>query len=436
MPAAPNVAQPEPETVHRSVRLRLLPESRARAHQLAGTAGACRRVWNYMLARKQQQYRAYRCWQDYKIGPEKAKPQLSFFSLGKEFTALRRDPEYAWLQEYSFTAVRYVLKYLADAYQAFFQGQRGYPVSKRKHAHQDGFTLPDRVQVRDHQLYVPRSGWLRLKGSNLYAHGQPIQARIRQEGSRTRPRWYVYLTYAVPADSVRCGAATGVLGLDRNVGQVTDSAGIRYPLTDLGRLDSKLARKHRLQARKRKSSVRARRLGGQLTKLRRTQKRIRSNDTHHISRALADKAHTLVAEALNTQGMTKSARGTKAQPGTNVQAKAGLNRSILASNWGQLAQRLAYKCGRFETVDPRYTSQTCHQCGHVAAANRPTQAVFWCQRCGFFLNADHNAALNILGRFTRSVARGTGATARREAFPVGTLPTREHDVLESVYSSI
>ena len=85
---------------------------------------------------------------------------------------------------------------------------------KRQHAHQDGFTLPDRVRVRvrDHPLYVPRCGGLRLKGSNLYAHGQPVQARIRQEGTGARPKWYVYLTYAVPADSVRQGAATGGAG--------------------------------------------------------------------------------------------------------------------------------------------------------------------------------------------------------------------------------
>ena len=220
------------------------------------------------------------------------------------------------------------------------------------------------------------------------------------------------------------------------MGQVTDSAGIRYPLTDLGRLDSKLARKQRLQDRKPQSSVRARRLGGQLTKLRRQQKRSRSHDTHHISRALADQAHTLVPEDLNTQGMTKSARGTEAQPGTHVQARAGLNRSILASNWGQLAPKLAYKCGRCETVDPRYTSQTCHPCGHISPPNRQSQAVFRCQRCGFFLNADHNAARNMLGRFTRSVDRGPGATVRREAFPAGASPTREHDVLEFVYSNI
>ncbi len=96
---------------------------------------------------------------------------MSFFRLGKEFTSLRQEPAYAWLQAYGCHEVRYVLKYLADAYAACFQGQRAYPTFKRKHARQDGFTFPDKVQVRDHQLRVPRIGWLRLKGSNLYAQG-------------------------------------------------------------------------------------------------------------------------------------------------------------------------------------------------------------------------------------------------------------------------
>ena len=77
-----------------------------------------------------------------------------------------------------------------------------------------------------------------------------------------------------------------------------------------------------------------------------------------------------------------------------------------------------------------------HACGHICAANRPSQPVFRCQRCDFQLHADHNAALNILGRYVRPVARGTGATARREAFPSGTSLTREQDIPEAVYSSI
>ncbi len=383
MPAASTVAQAQSEIVHRSVRLRLLPESLQMAHQLAGTAGACRFVWNYFLARTQQEYAAYQA------GARAQAPRVTFFSLGKDFTALRREPRYAWLQEYSFKEVRYVLKYLADAYQAFFQGTRADPRFQSRHRQQDGFTIPEQVQVWAQHLRVPRLGWLRLQGSNPYAYGQVRQARVRQAGTRARPQWYVYLTYALAADSVGAGAATGVLGLDRNVGQVTDSEGTVYRMTELRRLEAKGARKQR---------QRARRIGGQLQKLRRRQPRIRANDTHHISRALADQAHTLVVEELQTRNMTKSAPGTQDSPGTHVKAKAGLNRSILASHWGQLAQRLQYKCGQLVTVDPRYTSQTCNQCGHLAAGNRRTQARFHCQRCDLTVNADHNAALNILVR--------------------------------------
>ena len=46
------------------------------------------------------------------------------------------------------------------------------------------------------------------------------------------------------------------------------------------------------------------------------------------------------------------------------------------------------------------------------------------------MHADHNAAINLWVRHGRTVARGTGATARREAFPLGTSLTREHDMLQ------
>ena len=421
--AKPNVTQSE--LTHRSVRMRLFPESKALAHKLAGTAGSCRFVWNYFLALKKQQYRHHRCWKAYKIGPEHTNPSLTFFSLCKEFTALRNSQEYDWLQEYSFHEVRHSLKYLADAYQAFFKGQRGFPKFKSRYRGNDGFTIPSSVKIKEHMLFVPRIGWLRLKGSNRYADGRPLQARIIQEGTTSRPKWYAYIAYEIPVSMAVQGASTGTLGLDRNVGQATDSNGTVYRMADQSKIAAKAKRKQRLQSRKVRGSVRYRRIGGQLTQLKRKQARIRSNDTHQISRVLADTAHTVVVEKLQTASMTKSAKGTKETPGTNVKAKSGLNRSILATNWGQLKDRLNYKCGQVVEVDPKYTSQTCHQCNHVDSGNRQSQSSFICLACGHSINADWNAAINILGRYERPVARGTGATARREAFPLGTSPTRE-----------
>src|SRR5262249_12024151 len=49
-------------------------------------------------------------------------------------------------------------------------------------------------------------------------------------------------------------------------------------------------------------------------------------------------------------------------------------------------------------VDPKHTSQGCHVCGHVARANRRSQARFSCRRCGYTTHADFNAAQNIRHR--------------------------------------
>ncbi|MCY3654204.1 MAG: transposase [Cyanobacteria bacterium MAG IRC1_bin_28] len=106
--------------------------------------------------------------------------------------------------------------------------------------------------------------------------------------------------------------------------------------------------------------------------------------------------------------MTRSAQGTVASPGRNVQQKAGLNRSILATGWGEIEQMLGYKT-RVVYVNGAYTSQRCSGCGQVDKASRRSQSTFHCTSCGYRANADLNAAQNIL-------ASGVGAAARGEAF--------------------
>jgi len=68
---------------------------------------------------------------------------------------------------------------------------------------------------------------------------------------------------------------------------------------------------------------------------------------------------------------------------------------------------------RVETVDPRYTSLRCADCGHVDDANRPSRGQFHCQRCGTSANADYNAAKNIALQYVRrghQSSRRTGAS--------------------------
>jgi len=48
-----------------------------------------------------------------------------------------------------------------------------------------------------------------------------------------------------------------------------------------------------------------------------------------------------------------------------------------------------------QLVNPAHTSQTCSQCGTVHKQNR-TSEIFKCRNCGYTLDADYNASLNIL----------------------------------------
>ena len=103
--------------------------------------------------------------------------------------------------------------------------------------------------------------------------------------------------------------------------------------------------------------------------------------------------------------------------------KKGLNRSILATGWGQLIQMLEYKADEVIRVNPRNTSRRCFECGHTDKRNRKSQSKFRCVACNHSDNADANAALNIA--YLGYKALGTGAAGRRGPCPLGRPKTRQ-----------
>jgi len=116
-------------------------------------------------------------------------------------------------------------------------------------------------------------------------------------------------------------------------------------------------------------------------------------------------------EDLKIGNMTRSARGTRDDPGRNVRQKAGLNRGILRSGWGLLVRRLADKApGRVEKIKPAFTSQRCSACGQVDGNSRKSQAEFQCITCGYACHADVNAARNIAAGHAVTARGGDGVT--------------------------
>ena len=81
-------------------------------------------------------------------------------------------------------------------------------------------------------------------------------------------------------------------------------------------------------------------------------------------------------------------------------AKRGLNRLFSMSRLGAFRDMLTYKAaaaGRvLIQVPSAFTSQACSSCGYTDAGNRESQAVYHCVKCNHVMNADVNAAVNMM----------------------------------------
>ena len=186
----------------------------------------------------------------------------------------------------------------------------------------------------------------------------------------------------------------------------------------------RLRRLQRRLARARRGSNRRGRVKHAIARLRARETDRRKDWAEKVSTGIARRFDVIRVEDLKITNMTRSAKGTRENPGRNVRAKAGLNRGILGSGWGLLVRRLGDKApGRVEKVKPHYTSQRCSACGHVDPESRESQPRFVCTACGFAGNADVNAARNIAAGHAVTARGGDGAARPVNREPQLLLPS-------------
>ena len=316
------------------------------------------------------------------------------------------------------------LRDFAQAMTNYFAGTHRKP-TWRKAGRNEGFRIVAvrpghirRLSRRTGEVRVPKVGWVRFRWS------RPVPPAKSYRVTRGRAgRWHIAFA-AIPQPIP--GPGTGkVVGIDRGVavsaalstGELLRCPGLRPGERErLGRLQRKLARA-------RKGSNRRRQVRTAIATLKAREVDRRKDWAEKASTSLARQFDLIRVEDLPIASMTRSGKGSAGRPGRNVRQKAGLNRAILASGWGQLVRRLEDKApGRVERVNPAYTSQQCSVCGQVAAESRESQALFRCTACRYTSNADVNAA--------RNIAAGHAVTARGRS-PLGGRVNREPQPLAS-----
>ena len=181
-------------------------------------------------------------------------------------------------------------------------------------------------------------------------------------------------------------------------------------------------------ARKAKGSNNRRKAKRKVAAAHRKVRHARVDFLHKTTTRLVREHDTIAIEDLNIRGMTASARGTVQEPGRNVRAKAGLNRSVLDAGLGEFRRQLEYKAaraGRTVAVVDRWfaSSKTCSECGYVLAQLSLGTRFWTCPSCRTRHDRDINAAKNILAA-GRAAARekvsgeAWGADIRRQGvFP-------------------
>ena len=326
-------------------------------------------------------------------------------------------------------ALQQTLRRLDLAFQSFFRrvkaGQKpGFPRFKASHRF-SGFCYPD------------PAGWKLLghggRGATLRIGSGKEALMLRARGQhrfggeakpndltilRKNGEWYASVTLRVPE------AACARLRTD------DQHRGADFGVTDWATYDNgqrlanprwtwqelpKLAELQRERARKRKGSVRYKRLSQQVTRQHERIANLRREFIHQKTSELVRTCALIATEELAPKNMSRSAKGTVETPGRRVRQKADLNREILSAGFGIVHQMLSYKAveagTRMHLANTRQLkpSQRCSGCWEIVPKTL-AQRVHVCPHCGLTM---HRATKTVrLVVLIDAHTPGTGVAAR------------------------
>ncbi len=403
-------------------RYRLYPTS-VQERVLTGWGHTARTLWNVALAQRVHVY-------------EQRGRTVRAVEQCRYLTQARAESELAWLAELPAQAGQQVLRHLDAAYDNFFSPAHpaGFPAFKKR-GHRLSVPLPGQVvavrKLNRHwaEVHLPKLGWVRFRLSRTLG-GTIRNATISRDGIG----WHIAFGVATGIRPARPNGKPGC-GVDFGVAASAYVSTETAPrLKPAGLITAERARLRHLERRKARQITYAKKYNGgkysnrlrrtitQIAKLKTREANRRQDFTHQLTTDLAQNHGFIGIEDLRVTSMTASAKGTPEQPGRNVRAKAGLNRSILDNCPGERRRQLEYKCRLYGSdlrpVPPFHTSQTCAACGKVDPESRKgCGRLFACMHCGHEDDADHNASVEIEARARRTGGSVTNSTRRRPLVP-------------------
>ena len=402
--------------INKAYKFRLEPNAE-QEFILNNLVGSARFVWNQVLAVSFEMF---------------AKNEfINATNLVNKIMDIKANPEFAFLKTSSnAVSLQQKIRDLASAWSRFFDSKvhARLKENKKKPKKPKFFKLADGTEIQLRPL-MPRfkrksdgcdsirlvqfDKYCRVEGNRVklpnsvgfvkFRKSQDILGIIKNVTiSKKSGHWYVSFGTERELEQNPIHPSKTAIGIDLGVAKLiaTSDGQVIKPKNSFKANQIKLAKLQRQLSRKVLFSQNWKKQNRKIQKLHHHIANIRHDYLHKISTDISKNHAMIVCEDLKVANMSRSASGTLENKGRNVKVKSGLNKSILDQGWSMVLTMLEYKQqwqgGLLIKVNPRYTSQTCFECKHVAKENRRTQAKFECVECGYIANADVNAARNIL----------------------------------------
>jgi putative transposase len=365
----------------RAYKYRLYPTDE-QERVLARTFGCARFVYNYFLRLR-------------KLAYLQEQQSLTYHGTSAQLTTLKKQAEYAWLNEVSCVPTQQALRHLDSAFKNFFEGRAQYPVFKRKRGEQSAEYTTSAFTWDGTRLTLARMEEpLAIRWSRPLPRGvKPTTVTVTRD---TANRYFVSIFVEeeiepLPMEKSMVGLDLGltsmvVLSTGESVGNP------RYFAKD----EQKLAKAQRRLAKKKQGSrnrIRAR------FRVARIHARIadrRRDYQHKLSTRIVCENQVVCVESLAVKNMLKN---------------HALAKGISDVGWSEFLRQLEYKAswyGRtFVKIDRWYSSsKLCFECGYVLDTLSLDERFWTCPACGCFHDRDCNAAKNVLAEGLSMLARG------------------------------
>jgi putative transposase len=337
------------------------------------------------------------------------------FSLANKLVELKK--EFPWLKEVNSQSLQQASMNLATAFKNRFSKKRkkqaGFPKFKSKSTSSSSFAVPQHFIIKPNQIKLPKIGWI-----SCQMH-RKLEGKVKSLTiSKDVDIWFVSILCELPAKTTYYDPANAV-GIDLGIktfavtsdGECIDAPDVEPEYKKLKKLQRRHAKKQKGSNNRNKARLKVAR---QYRKIR----RITKNFVETTSSLIAKNYDVVSLETLNIQGM---------------KANRKLAPSIQKLSWHGFVSALQRKVPVVHCVSRWYpSSKTCSCCGRIRKDLTLGDRTFSCDSCGFELDRDANAAINLLNEWTKTVAT-TGLACGEDVRPESSIGTGRQTSMKQEY---